>query len=821
MDLFNLQNNLDESLRVPNIHPTVTGLAYKIAIIGEAPGETEHKLKQPFSGPSGNFLNALLGKVGILRNACLVANVCQIRPPGNDITKFDFSGFEIMDGLSQLGEDLREFNPNLCLLLGGTALRAAKGEECSITQHRGSLFTGASGTVFEGRKCLATYHPAACLRMYDWTPILAFDLKRAMEEAKSSELLLPTRVLRTGMSIDETLSHLDNLNPSLLHGFDIEGRVSSGATAIAFASDPLYAFSVPLEGHNDGSFWNTDQEDAIWRSLSHQLKCGPKLVMQNGMYDTFVMHFRHKINCNHWSDDSMLAWWELYSELPKGLGFLASVLTKEPYYKSDRKAEDYNTFWRYNAKDAAVTLEAFKKTWDKMPVGGKEHYKFNMKLTRVVSYMMLKGVRFDNNKRQELIRECNIAKQEQEQILLASHNIQVNINSPKQVKELLYNRLALPTQRKRAVGGKEGSVTSDYEALIKLRYSTKHLALTPIIHLRQITKRISMLESLGLDDDNRIRCSFNVVGTETARFSSSESPSGSGTNLQTMPGPQEDSEVPVLKRGMRSCFIADEGYEFFQADLAGADGWTVASHCLRLGYSRMWDDYQAGLKPAKILVLMLEHGSVVNDWSTEKLREFCRLVKKEDWRYFAMKCVQHGSNYGMQARTLQATIFKESSGKIWVPLRDVEKFQSLYLTRYNGVPEWQRWVARQLMEFGRMTSASGHTRIFMGRKGDHDTNKQGYANEPQENTSYACNLALLNMYEDPENRDATNSLYIQPLLQVHDAVCGQYLTSKRDWAHTKIKSYFNNEIIIAGKSLVIPYEANYGQNWEELTGEIK
>lgn len=820
MDLFNL-NQLDETLRVPNIQPTVTGLPYRIAIIGEAPGETEHKLKQPFSGPSGNFLNALLGKVGILRNACLVANVCQIRPPNNDISKFDFDGFEIRDGLEELKQDLIQFDPHLCLLLGGTALRAAKGHECSITQHRGSLFTGGVGTCFEGRKCLATYHPAACLRMYEWTPVLAFDLKRAMEEARSSELILPTRTLQVGMSFDDTLSHLNSLTPSQLCGFDIEGRVSSGVTAFAFATDPLYAFSVPIEGHNNGSFWCDDQEEAIWRALSNQLKQGPKLVMQNGMYDSFVLHFRHQINCNNWSDDSMLAWWELYSELPKGLGFLASVLTKEPYYKSDRKAEDFNTFWRYNAKDAAVTLEAFKKTWDKMPVGGREHYKFNMKLTRVVSYMMLKGVRFDNNKRQELINECRVAQGVQELILSRDHNITVNINSPKQVKDLLYSRLALPTQRKRAQGGKEGSVTSDYEALIKLRYSTKHPVLDPLIHLRQITKRISMLESLGLDHDNRIRCSFNVVGTETARFSSSESPSGSGTNLQTMPGPQEDSEVPVLKRGMRSCFIADEGYEFFQADLAGADGWTVAAHCLKLGYPRMWDDYMAGLKPAKILVLMLEHGAVVNDWSVDKLREFCRLVKKEDWRYFAMKCVQHGSNYGMMARTLQATIFKESSGKIWVQLRDVEKFQKLYLTRYNGVPEWQRWVARQLMEFGRMTSASGHTRIFMGRKGDHDTNKQGYANEPQENTSYACNLALLRMYEDVENRDEFNNLRIQPLLQVHDAVCGQYLQSNREWAHQKIRHYFNNEIEIAGTKLVIPYEANYGQNWEELTGEIK
>lgn len=820
MELFNLNENLN-SERCPNLQPTVTGLNYRIAIIGEAPGETELKLKQPFSGPSGNFLNALLGKVGILRNACFVGNVCQLRPPGNDISKFDFDGFEITDGLAELRSDLKEFNPNICLLLGATALRAAKGEEVSITAHRGSLFTGGVGTAFEGYKCLATYHPAACLRMYDWTPILAFDLKRAMEESRSSELILPTRTLRTGMSFDDTYSHLQNLNPGQLHGFDIEGWCKTGATAIAFASDPLYAFCVPFEGTYDGSYWTADQEEAIWREMSHQLKQGPKLVMQGGVYDQFVLHFTHKMHCHNWTDDSMLAWAELYSELPKGLGFLASVLSKEPYYKSERRAADLNTYWRYNAKDAAVTLEVFKKTWDKLPVDGREHYRFNMRLTKVVAYMMLRGTRFDANRRQFLLNECAMARKEQETILQTQFGIDLNVKSWKQKQDLLYNKLALPIQRKRGEKGKEGKITTDYEALIKLRHSTGKPELTPIIHLVQIRTRESQLNSLGVDNDNRIRCTFKVCGTETMRFSSSESPSGSGTNLQTMPGPQEDSEVPVLKKGMRSCFVADEGFEFFQADLSGADGWTVAAHCLRLGYPRMWEDYCNGLKPAKILVLMLEHGAVVNDWSVEKLREFCRLVKKEDWRYFAMKQVQHGSNYGMKERTLQARIFIESGGKIWVQLKDIAKFQSLYFTRYNGVSAWQQWVARQLMEFGRMKSASGHTRIFMGRRGDHDTNKQGYANEPQENTSYACNLALLRMYEDGDNRDANNGLLIQPLLQVHDAVCGQYPTSSRDWAHGKIKSYFDNRIVIAGKELVIPYEANYGQNWEELTGEIK
>src|SRR5438270_7257361 len=132
-DLTNLLDNLvdtpaqafDQTL-VPNKFPLLTNFPYKIAIVGEAPGNDEVARGEPFVGMSGRLLTNLLSKCGIIRDACFIGNVCQRRPPNNDISLFKFNGPEIGDGLTQLHAELEQFEPNICLLLGNTPLRAAK-----------------------------------------------------------------------------------------------------------------------------------------------------------------------------------------------------------------------------------------------------------------------------------------------------------------------------------------------------------------------------------------------------------------------------------------------------------------------------------------------------------------------------------------------------------------------------------------------------------------------------------------------------------------------------------------------------------------------
>src|SRR5205814_4589608 len=102
--------------------------------------------------------------------------------------------------------------------------------------------------------------------------------------------------------------------------------------------------------------------------------------------------------------------------------------------------------------------------------------------------------------------------------------------------------------------------------------------LTHCINIRSLATRQRML-SVGADEDGRIRCGYNIVGSDTGRITCYESPTGSGYNLQTIP------------KYDRDLFMADDDHWMFQCDLSGADGWSVAAYCAMLSDRSMLDDY--------------------------------------------------------------------------------------------------------------------------------------------------------------------------------------------------------------------------------------
>src|SRR5438309_10043167 len=154
---------------VPNEFPRYNNQPYRIAFVGEAPGADEEYQGRPFVGYSGRLLWAEAAKVGIVRDACFVGNVCQVRPPQNKIELLPWNGPEIQSGIAQLEDHLKKFTPNLVVLLGNSPLKWTTGDS-GITVWRGSLFRA------KGYKCLAALHPAGILREYGNKPLLALDL---------------------------------------------------------------------------------------------------------------------------------------------------------------------------------------------------------------------------------------------------------------------------------------------------------------------------------------------------------------------------------------------------------------------------------------------------------------------------------------------------------------------------------------------------------------------------------------------------------------------------------------------------------------------
>ena len=348
---------------VPNKFPAYP-TSYRIAIIGEFPSNDDTTFGQPFMGTSGRFLSALLSRAGISRDGCFLGNISQYQVAGAVLS---MTSTEAADGMYQLGQDLKAFKPNLVVLLGNASLHAAKAygtemgkrPEYPVSKWRGSLFLAPmDGGPFAGYKCMATYLPAYCLRDYESVPLLQFDLKKAFREGKTPLLNLPNRNITIEYDETKIIAALQTLRHNQRAvALDIEGGIDC-MSCVSFADTPETAFIVPI--FNKAGDWLITAQ--TWRELALTLEDPnvPK-VLQNSLYDRFVLHYSYGIRVQGVLHDTMLKHWELYSELEKNLGVQTSIYTDEPFYKGDRKSDDDRTFYEYCCRDSAVTLEISNK----------------------------------------------------------------------------------------------------------------------------------------------------------------------------------------------------------------------------------------------------------------------------------------------------------------------------------------------------------------------------------------------------------------------------------------------------------------------------
>jgi uracil-DNA glycosylase family 4 len=388
----------------------------------------------------------------------------------------------------------------------------------------------------------------------------------------------------------------------------------------------------------------------------------------------------------------------------------------------------------------------------------------------------------------------------------------VNVDSKPQMAELLYTRMALPAQYKKEKGRRTDKITTDALALLTLYRKTKNETVRSLLRLRNIKDQLQGID-FTLDPDGRCRSGYNVVGTETGRVACYNSSSGTGKSIQTE------------TRRFKCLYIPDTPkHWFFECDLAGADGWTVAAHCARLGDRTMLEDYAAGIKPARVIALIYLNGPAVAAWPREQLLHESEKIDSKGWLYFACKRVQHGTNYGMLENTVSDTILRDSWNKegepVYVEPHVCKQLQACYLLRYPTVKRWHSACEASLKATGCLTGASRHTRIFFGRRDDYDTVKEYLADEPQENTTYGTNLALYRLWTDADNRDSSGRIIVEPLFHRHDAIGGQFPVERTDWALSKIREWFNNHLTIAGQDIVIPFEGGYGPSWGELKHPI-
>jgi len=558
-------------------------------VVGEAPGFHEEQQGIPFVGSAGLLLDDMLREAGLRRQDCFITNVCKYRPPNNDLHHFFiaeavgkagnkpvvnglFPNELLLESLTELYKEILDVKPNIIILFGNWPLWALT--ECAkltsdkkhkgfklptgIGKWRGSLLPtvvfhdGVLSTAVgrQNYKCLPTYHPAAILRVWEWRSITVHDLRRVKCEYESPEYRTRSLKLLVRPSFKDAMDWINNVKSNLI-AVDIETRLKHIAClGIADSLDNAICIPFMCTERYQG-YWTAEEELALVKAIKGLVQ-SKKVIGQNFIYDMQYIArrwgFVFPIHA-----DTMLTQHVIFPGTPKDLAYISSLYSSDYCYWKDEGKEwnpsmDEDQLWTYNCKDAIYTFEDHIEQ-QKVIAAYKlqEQNEFLHSLFEPILHMMLRGTQIDMSLRTKMGMELLEAMQEREAwfhritggIKIAkSKNAKPWYRSAQQLKTLLYDWMHLPVQKQR----KTKEATTDNEALEKL------MVVEPLI--KPLLRRLQEYRSLGvfyntfisagLEWDNRIRCSYNIGGTETYRFSSSEDAFGYGTNLQNIPKGSEE-----------------------------------------------------------------------------------------------------------------------------------------------------------------------------------------------------------------------------------------------------------------------------------------
>lgn len=289
-------------------------------------------------------------------------------------------------------------------------------------------------------------------------------------------------------------------------------------------------------------------------------------VGQNLKYDLQVLHnYGVKLKGKMW--DTMIAHYLIQPELRHNMDYMAEVYLHYqtvhideligPRGKNQRSMRDLSPtqVYEYACEDADITLQLKNKLEPELKKHDCENlfYNIEMPLMPVLAEMEMNGVRIDTNSLSETSIQLTQRMLDIEKHIYELAGESFNIASPKQVGDILFDKLKIIDKAKKT---KKGQYVTSEEVLQQLRH--KHEIVGLILDHRGLKKLlgtyIDALPKLINPRTGHIHTSFNQTITATGRLSSSD------PNLQNIPVRGEDGKE------IRKAFIPEPGCLFFSAD---------------------------------------------------------------------------------------------------------------------------------------------------------------------------------------------------------------------------------------------------------------
>lgn len=336
--------------------------------------------------------------------------------------------------------------------------------------------------------------------------------------------------------------------------------IDAELVGLSFAVKEFEAFYVPVPAEREEALKIVN----IFKPLYED----PKIlkVGQNLKYDLEVLrNYNVQLQGPMW--DTMIAHYLIQPELRHNMDFMAEVYLKYktihideligPKGKNQRSMRDLSPtlVYEYAAEDADVTLRLKNKLEPELKKFECEKlfYDIEMPLMPVLAEMEMNGVCLDVESLKETSTILTNRMNELEKHIYELAGQQFNIASPKQVGEILFDKLKIVEKAKKT---KTGQYVTSEEVLQQLR--NKHEIVSDILEHRGLKKLIGTyidaLPKLINPRTGHIHTSFNQTVTATGRLSSSD------PNLQNIPIRGEDGKE------IRKAFVPEPGCLFFSAD---------------------------------------------------------------------------------------------------------------------------------------------------------------------------------------------------------------------------------------------------------------
>ena len=557
--------------------------------------------------------------------------------------------------------------------------------------------------------------------------------------------------------------------------------INAELVGLSFAVKEFEAYYVPIPENREEALRIVNIFKPVYESETI-LKVG-----QNLKYDLEVLrNYGIELKGKMW--DTMIAHYLIQPELHHNMDYMAEIYLNYqtihideligPKGKNQKsmRALPPSEVYEYAAEDADITLRLKNKLKPELKKAGCEDlfYQIEMPLMPVLAEMEMNGVCIDTDSLQETSKVFTNRMNEIEARIYELAGEHFNIASPKQVGEILFDKLKIVDKAKKT---KTGQYVTSEEVLQQLR--NKHEIVADILEHRGLKKLIGTyidaLPKLINPRTGHIHTSFNQTITATGRLSSSD------PNLQNIPIRGEDGKE------IRKAFIPEPGCLFFSAD-----------------YSQIELRVMAHLSQDKQMIEVFREGKDLHAATAANIYKKPIEEVTRDERTKS-KRANFGIIYGI-------TVFGLAE-RLDIPRDEAKMLIDGYFETFPQVHDYMEKSKEIARQQGYVTTLFGRRR-YLPDINSHNATVRGFAernaiNAPIQGTAAdIIKVAMIRIF----NRFKAEGIKSKMILQVHDELNFSVLPEEKEKVEGIVLEEMQNALDL---SVPLVADSGFGQNWLE------